>query len=193
MKSSVDEILSKSEKWWKELEALREILLEFPLKEELKWGQPCYSYKKSNVAIIGELKDTCVIGFFRGALLADPENLLNKPGEHTQSARSLRFKNLAEIRQSESLIKAFILEAIEIEKAGLKVDFKEKNELEFPEELVSKFKELPEFQAAFEALTPGRQRAYILHFTAAKQSKTRITRIEKYVERILSGKGLTDW
>lgn len=193
MNPKVDVYLSKVDKWQKELEKLRMILLDCMLTEELKWHSPCYTFHKSNVAIIGGLKDYCVLSFFKGALLSDANGILTKPGDNTQSGRVIPFTSVREIVKMEPILKAYIYEAIEIEKAGLKVDFKEKRELVFPEELQKKLDKDPAFKTAFLALTPGRQRAYNLYFSAAKQSKTREERIEKYVQRILSGKGLNDW
>lgn len=192
MNPKVDEYLSRAGTWQKALEALRMILLDCALAEELKWGAPCYSFQKSNVAIIGALKEYCVLSFFKGALLQDANNMLVKPGANTQSARLIRFTNVREIAEQEPVLKAYIYEAIEVEKAGLNVDFKEKTALVFPEELQYKMKELPALKAAFSALTPGRQRAYILYFSAPKQSQTRTARIEKCVPQILKGKGLND-
>jgi uncharacterized protein YdeI (YjbR/CyaY-like superfamily) len=192
MNPKVDTYLSKLEKWQKELQQLRQIVLDCGLREELKWGSPCYSFGKNNVAIIGGLKEYCVLSFFKGALLNDAHGILEKPGENTQSARVIPFTSVGQINKMETILKAYIYEAIEVEKAGLKVDFKEKTALVFPEELQKKLKENPELKATFNALTPGRQRAYNLYFSAPKQSKTRESRIEKCIPRILKGKGLAD-
>ncbi|HEX9151247.1 MAG TPA: YdeI/OmpD-associated family protein [Flavobacterium sp.] len=188
----IDEYLRKVEKWREELEQLRRILLDCPLTEELKWGAPCYTFQKKNIVIIGGLKEYCVLSFFKGALLKDANDVLSKPGDNTQSARLIRFSNSKEIVEMESLIKAYVYEAIEVEKAGLKVNFKKSAEFIIPEEFQNKLKEIPTLKTAFDALTPGRQRAYILHFSAPKQSKTRESRIEKWMQQILSGKGLND-
>jgi len=193
MNPEVDTFLSKAKKWTQELAKLRAILLDCGLHEEIKWGGPCYTFDGNNVAIIGELTDCCVLSFFKGALLNDAEQILHKPGENTQAARVVKLTSVQQINKLEPTLKAYIYEAIEIEKAGLKVDFKEKTELIFSEELEAKFKENPALEKAFKALTPGRQRAYILHFTAPKQSRTRASRIEKSIQLILDGKGLNDW
>lgn len=190
MNPEVDDYLSKVDKWQDELKQLRAILLDCMLTEELKWGSPCYTFQGSNVSIIGGLKDHCVLSFFKGALLNDPEGILEKPGDNTRSARVIPFTNVRQIIKMEPILKAYIHEAIEVEKAGLKVDFKKEP---VPEELQQKMNEHPAFKAAFNALTPGRQRAYILYFSAPKQSKTRVSRIEKYMQRILDGKGMNDW
>ncbi len=192
MNPKVDAFLSKADKWQEEMEELRTILLDCGLEEELKWRVPCYSFQKSNIAIIGGFKTHCVLSFFKGALLNDAEGILEKPGENTQAARVIRFTSIKEITAKESTLKAYIFEAIEVEKAGLSVDFKEKEALVFLEELLDKFEELPTFKTAFEALSPGRKRGYNLFFSAGKQSQTRTSRIEKYIERILDGKGIND-
>ena len=171
---------------------LRKIVLDCGLTEELKWGSPCYTFLQSNVCVMGELKDCCVLSFFKGALLRDTDDILQKPGDHTQGARLIRFTNVREIVEMERILKAYIYEAIEVEKAGLQVNFKEKSELVFPEEFKKKLKENQALKTAFSALTPGRQRAYILYFSAPKQSKTRESRIEKYIQQILKGKGIAD-
>lgn len=192
MNPKVDTFLSKADKWQEEMEELRTILLDCGLTEEWKWRSPCYSFQKSNIAIIGGFKTHCVLSFFKGALLNDADSILEKPGENTQAARVIRFTNLQEVRAKEATLKAYIFEAIEVEKAGLSVDFKENETLVLAEELLMKFEELPAFKTAFEALTPGRQRGYNLYFSAGKQSKTRTSRIEKYLQRILDGKGIND-
>ena len=179
-------------KWHEERKKLRAILLACPLTEEVKWGKLCYTFQKSNVAIIYGLKEYCGLGFFKGSLLKDPEGILHQQGEHSQAARLLRFTDVGDIAKMEPIVKAYILEAIEVEKAGLKVDFKEKHELVFPDELIDRFDADPDFRAAFEALTPGRRRGYNLYFSAPKQSRTRVARIEKSVPRILAGKGMQD-
>lgn len=192
MNPKVDKYLSKVPKWQEELEKLRMIILDCGLTEELKWGSPCYTFQENNVAVIGGLKDYCVLSFFKGALLNDANAILHKPGENTQAARLIRFTSVREIASMTPVLISYIHEAIEIEKAGLKVDFKEKNELVFPEEFQQKTAEMPALKTAFGALTPGRQRAYILHFSAPKQSQTRTSRIEKCIPQILKGKGLND-
>jgi len=192
MNPKVDAFLSKADKWQEEMEELRTILLDCGLIEEFKWRTPCYTFQERNIALIGAFKAHCVLSFFKGALLNDTNDILEKPGENTQAARVIRFTNLQEIRAKEATLKAYIFEAIEVEKAGLSVDFKENETLVLPEELLMKFEELPAFKTAFEALTPGRQRGYNLFFSAGKQSKTRTSRIEKYLQRILDGKGIND-
>jgi len=192
MNPKVDAFLSKADKWQEEMEELRTILLDCGLIEEFKWRTPCYTFQERNIALIGAFKAHCVLSFFKGALLNDTNDILEKPGENTQAARVIRFTNLQEIRAKEATLKAYIFEAIEVEKAGLSVDYKENETLVLPEELLIKFEELPAFKTAFEALTPGRQRGYNLFFSAGKQSQTRTSRIEKYLQRILDGKGIND-
>ncbi|MEE8429252.1 MAG: YdeI/OmpD-associated family protein [Gammaproteobacteria bacterium] len=177
--------------WPEELKELRRIILDCGLTEELKWSQPCYTYQKSNVVLMGAFKEYSALSFFKGALLKDVNSILQKPGENSQAARQIRFTDVQAIVEMEPILKAYIHEAIEVEKAGLKVDFKKK-EHSIPEELQNTFDESPAFKTAFEALTPGRQRGYILHFSAAKQSKTRASRIEKYMPRIFDGIGFWD-
>ena len=192
MNPKVDAFLSNAKKWQKELEIIRSIVLECGLDEELKWRQPCYTFKGSNIVIIGEFKEYCIIGFFKGALLKDSDNLLVKPGENTQGGRQLRFTNTKEIIQKKETLKAYIYEAIEVEKAGLKIDYSPNKEFEFTKELQDKLDSNVDFREAFKSLTLGRQRAYNMFFSDAKQSKTRIDRIEKYTPRILKGKGMND-
>jgi len=191
MNPRVDAYFSKVENWQEELEQLRMIILDCGLVEELKWGQPCYSFQKTKIVIIGGLKEYCVLSFFNGALLSDPESILIKPGENTQGARLIKFTSVREIVKMEPILKSYIYEAIEVEKAGLKVDFK-KNPEPIPVEFQKKLDKKPSLKTAFEGLTPGRQRAYILYFSAPKQSKTRESRIEKYIKQILNGKGLNE-
>jgi uncharacterized protein YdeI (YjbR/CyaY-like superfamily) len=192
MNPKVDEYLSKANKWQEEMEKLRMIILDCPLNEELKWGKPCYTFQKSNIVIIQGFKEYCALMFFKGALLNDPDKILKKTGENTQAGRQIRFNNVQEIVGMEPILKAYIYEAIEVEKAGLKVNFKKTSEFIMPEEFQRKLDEIPALKTAFDALTPGRQRAYILYFSAPKQSKTRESRIEKYMRQILNGKGLND-
>lgn len=189
----VDSFLSQATLWPEELKQLRRILLSCGLTEAMKWGSPCYSHQGRNIAIIGELKAYCVLSFFKGVLLKDAARLLKKPGDHTRSGRIIPFTNTREIFEQEALLKSYIYEAIEIEKAGLKVDFSENRELELPGELLEKFNEMPNLKEAFEALSPGRRRGYLLHFSGAKQATTRQARINRNIEKILSGKGLQDW
>lgn len=192
MHPKVNDFLSKATRWQHELQLLRGLILDCQLHEDFKWRVPCYTYNQSNVVLINGFKDYCVVGFFKGALLADTEGILSQQGENSQSARVLKFTSTNEIQKHEALIKAYIFEAIEIEKAGLKVVSKSLSEYKIPEELEAKLNDAPALRTAFEALTPGRQKAYILHFADAKQSQTRIARIEKYIPRILQGKGLND-
>lgn len=192
MNPKVDDYLSKTTKFQKELELLRSIVLDCGLIEELKWGTPCYMFQKTNMILLGAFKDSCIISFLKGALLSDTENLLMKAGENTQAARIIKFTNVKDIVKIKSILKRYIFEAIEIEKAGLKVEPKKHSEYNVPEELINQFKQKPDFKKAFEALTPGRQRGYLLYFSDSKQSKTREARIEKYTQRIMSGKGIND-
>ncbi len=182
----------KVNNWRKELKRLRAIVLDCGLTEELKWGIPCYTFEKSNIVVIGAFNDYCSISFFKGALLKDGKRILEKPGENTQSARLIRFTTVQEIVSIESTLKEYIIEAIEVEQKGLKVDFKAKFELVIPDELRKKFDEQSSLETAFNSLTPGRQRSYILYFSAAKQAQTRASRIEKCVAGILEGRGLHD-
>lgn len=187
----VDEFISNAKKWNEEFTLLRKIVLECGLTEELKWGTPCYTFQNTNVLLLGGFKDNCIISFLKGALLSDTENLLVRAGENTQSARVIRFTEAKQIIDLSSTIKAYIFEAIEVEKAGLKVEKKENN-LELADELKEKMKKDVAFKTAFQKLTPGRQRAYNMFVSEAKQSKTREARIEKYTPRILAGKGIND-
>jgi len=187
----VDAYFSKLKKWREELKKLRAIFLDSQLTEELKWAKPCYTFQKSNIAILCGLKESCAIGFLKGALLKDPNGILSQPGENSQSMRWMKFTALRQIAELEPIVKAYIHEAIQAEKAGLKVTFKKKSE-PIPEELQNKLDKSPALKTAFKALTPGRQRGYILFFSAAKQSKTRESRIEKCIPQILDGKGLND-
>jgi len=192
MNPQVNDFFTKAEKWQAEMQKLRSICLDCGLTEELKWGQPCYTLHNSNVVIIGELKESCALSFFKGALLYDAEGLLIKPGEHTQSGRWIKFTSVREIVEMEPILKAYIFEAIEVEKAGMKVTLKTTADYIVPEEFQNKLDAMPALKTAFYALTPGRQRAYLLHFSAPKQSKTRDARVEKWIPQILSGKGLID-
>jgi uncharacterized protein YdeI (YjbR/CyaY-like superfamily) len=192
MNPKVDDYLSNTTKFQKELELLRSIVLDCGLIEELKWGTPCYMFQKTNMILLGAFKDSCIISFLKGALLSDTENLLMKAGENTQAARIIKFTSVKDIVKIKSILKTYIFEAVEIEKAGLKVEPKKHSEYNVPEELKNQFKQKPDFKKAFEALTPGRQRGYLLYFSDSKQSKTREARIEKYTQRIMSGKGIND-
>ncbi len=182
----------KVNNWQEELKQLRRIVLDCGLTEELKWSMPCYTYKKNNIVMIAAFKKYCSFSFFKGALLQDSFKILSKPGENSQAVRMAKFTNTQQIIEHEATLKAYIFEAIEIEKTGLKIDFKQNKKLVYPEEFQEKINEIPSLKSAFEALTPGRQRAYILYFSQPKQSKTRLSRIEKCMPLILNGKGLND-
>jgi uncharacterized protein YdeI (YjbR/CyaY-like superfamily) len=192
MNPKVDAFIGKAKKWQEELRKLRMIVLDCQLTEELKWGQPCYTFQKSNIVIISGFKEYCALNFFKGALLDDANGILVRPGEHTQAGRQIRFTSVQEIVEMEPILKAYLYEAIEVEKAGLKVNYKETSDYVIPEELQSKLDEIPALRTAFDGLTPGRQRAYLLYFSAPKQSKTRASRVDKYMQHILNGKGLND-
>ena len=192
MNPKVDVLLSKAKKWQEEFEKLRTIILDCQLTEELKWGSPCYTFQKSNIVLIHGFKEYCALLFFKGALLNDAHGILIQQTENVQAARQIRFTNVREIVEMETILKAYIHEAIEVEKAGLKVNFKKTTEFTIPEEFQNKLDEIPALKTAFDALTPGRQRAYIFYFSAPKQSKTRESRVEKYMQQILNGKGLND-
>ena len=188
----VDAVLRRTTKWREEFETLRTIVLDCQLAEELKWYQPCYTYQKRNIVLIHGFKDYCALLFFKGALLKDVEGILIQQTENVQAARQIRFTNVREIVKMKPILKAYIREAIEVEKAGLKVKLKKTSDLTIPEEFHNKLDEVPALKTAFSALTPGRQRAYLFYFSAAKQSKTRTSRVEKYMQQILNGKGLDD-
>jgi uncharacterized protein YdeI (YjbR/CyaY-like superfamily) len=192
MNPKVDAFLSKAPKWREEYERLRAIALACPLSEDLKWGWPCYALGKGNVVLIHGFKEYCALLFFKGALLKDPNGILIRQTENVQAGRQIRFTNIREISEMEPILKAYIHEAIDVERAGLKVDLKKTAEFKIPEEFQTKIDENPALKTAFAALTPGRQRAYLFHFSAPKQSKTRLARIEKCVPRILEVKGLDD-
>ena len=190
MNPKVDGFLRKAKKWRDEFEKLRMICVDCGLTEELKWGKPCYTYQTSNIVLIHGFKDYCALLFFKGALLKDPKGFLIQQTENVQAARQIRFPNLREIVQMERTLKAYIKEAKE--KAGLEVSYKKTSEFAVPEEFRNRLDESPALKKAFDALTPGRQRGYLLYFSAAKQSKTRALRVEKCVAQILKGKGLND-
>lgn len=192
MNPKVDAVLGKARKWREEMIELRAICQSAGLAEELKWGKPCYVFQDANVVIIQGFKDFCALLFCKGALLADVKGLLRRPGENTQAARRLEFTSLDEITGMEETVKAYLKEAIAVEKAGLEVEFKKPGDFEIPAELQAKLDAFPDFRKAFLALTPGRQRAYVLHFSSAKQSATRKSRVEKCIPRILEGRGLND-
>lgn len=185
----VERILNQ-EKWHKERKTLRSLLLDFGLEEEVKWGKLCYTFQGSNVAIIYGLRNYCAVGFFKGSLLSGDEDVLIKPGKHSRAMRQIRFSGLKDITAREKTLVGYIEQAIQIEKDGLEVDFDENDELSCPDELKDAFDDDPDFAAAFENLTPGRQRGYVIHFSGAKQSKTRASRIRKCKPDILDGKGL---
>ena len=197
MNPAVDFYFNKA-RWQKELEQLRIIILDCGLTEELKWGVPCYTFpaaagnKKSNIVLLHVFKEYCAMLFFKGALLRDTNRMLIQQTENVQAACQARFTNVREIVTMKAILKAYIYEAIEVEKAGLKVNLKKTTEYKIPEEFQKKLNKNRALKTAFHALTPGRQRAYILHFSAPKQSKTRESRIEKYMQQILNGKGLND-
>lgn len=192
MNPKVDFYFTKAEKWQEELEQLRKIVLECELTEELKWGVPCYTFQKSNIVLIHDFKEYCALLFMKGALLDNTNGLLIQQTENVQAARQFRFTNLREIVDNKAILKAYIYEAIEVEKAGLKVELKKTTEYNIPEEFQQKLDESTNLKTAFEALTPGRQRAYLLHFAQPKQTKTREARVEKCIPQILDGKGLND-
>ncbi|GGY64880.1 hypothetical protein GCM10011613_05860 [Cellvibrio zantedeschiae] len=192
MNPKVDEVLAKAKTWKEEMQKLRAIALSCELHEDFKWGQPCYTLGKTNVVLIHGFKEYCALLFFKGALIKDPKGILVQQTENVQAARQIRFKNIQEITKMESTLKSYIKEAIKVEKAGLKIDFKKTEEFSVPEEFQNQLNKNSKLKKAFEALTPGRQRAYILHFSAPKQSKTRESRVEKAIPQILEGKGLND-
>jgi uncharacterized protein YdeI (YjbR/CyaY-like superfamily) len=192
MNPKVDWFFDKATQWQKEFEKLRSIVLDCGLNEELKWGQPCYTYENSNVVLIHGFKEYCALLFFKGALLGDASGILIQQTENVQSARQIRFTNVKEIVKLEKTLKAYIYEAIEVEKAGLKVVYKKTADYKMPEEFQKKLNKSATLKKAFEALTPGRQKAYIFYFSQAKQAKTREARVEKYVKQILQGKGMED-
>lgn len=190
--SKVDQFLSAETQWKEEFTRLREIIVDCQLREEFKWRHPCYTFEDKNVVLIHGFKEYCAILFFKGALLQDPDGILVQQTENVQAARQIRFRNAAEVEELGPTVKNFINQAIEIEKAGLKVKLKETTDFGMPEELEVKFNQNPALRTAFEGLTPGRQRAYIFYFSSAKQSNTRNARIEKYIDKILNGKGMDD-
>jgi uncharacterized protein YdeI (YjbR/CyaY-like superfamily) len=192
MNPKVDWYFAKAGKWQKEVEKLRTIVLDCNLVEELKWGCPCYTFEKNNIVLLHVFKEYCALLFFKGVLLKDKKSILVQQTENVQSARQVRFTDVREIMKIEKTLKAYIYEAVEVEEAGLKVPFKKAAEFSMPEEFQKKLDKNPALKIAFYALTPGRQRGYLLYFSSAKQSKTRESRIEKYSKQILKGKGLED-
>ena len=188
----VDAYVSRADKWQEGIRKLRRVILDCELTEELKWGTPCYAFQKSNIVLIHVFKEYCALLFFKGALLKDPKGILIQQTEHVQAARQIRFTNLREIAKMEPALKAYVREAIEVEKAGLKVKLKKTSDFAVPEEFQVKLDAMPALKKAFDALTPGRQRAYLFHFAAPKLSKTREARVAKSMPQILKGKGLND-
>jgi uncharacterized protein YdeI (YjbR/CyaY-like superfamily) len=192
MNPKVDWFFEKETQWQKEYKKLRTIVLECDLAEELKWGQPCYTFEKSNIVLIHGFKDYCALLFFKGTLLKDKKKILIQQTENVQAARQIRFTSLQEITKMEKTIKAYIYEAVELEESGVKVPMKKVSEFAIPDEFQSRLNKSAALKKAFYALTPGRQRGYLLYFSSAKQPKTRESRIEKYSKQILAGKGLED-
>lgn len=192
MNPKVDFFFSKATRWKNEFELLRTIVLECNLTEELKWGQPCYTFEKANIVLIHGFKEYCALLFFKGSLLKDKKNILIQQTENVQAARQIRFTNMNEILKMKSTLKSYIYDAVKVEETGLKVEFKKTSDFKIPEEFQTKLNKKPALKKAFNALTPGRQRAYLFYFSAAKQSKTCEDRIKKYEQQILSGKGMDD-
>src|SRR5450432_4898917 len=192
MNPKVDFYFNKAKNWQEEIRKLRMIVLDCGLTEELKWGVPCYTFQKTNIVLIHVFKEYCAFLFFKGALLKDTEDILIQQTENVQAARQIRFTHVREIVKMEPILKAYVYEAIEVEKAGLEVNFKKTAEFKMPEEFKKKLDKNASLKTAFKALTPGRQKAYLLHFSAPKQSKTRESRVEKSIPQILNGKGLND-
>jgi uncharacterized protein YdeI (YjbR/CyaY-like superfamily) len=192
MNPRVDFYFSKAKNWHEELEQLRKIVLDCGLTEELKWGVPCYTFQKANIILIHVFKEYCAVLFFKGALLNDKKGILVQQTKNVQAARQVRFTNVREIVKMKTTLEAYIYEAIEVEKAGLKVELKKTTAFTIPVEFKNKLGKMPGLKTAFKALTPGRQRAYLLHFSAPKQSRTRESRVEKCTPQILKGKGLND-
>jgi len=188
----IDPFFSKAKNWKEEFEMLREIVLDCELTEEFKWMHPCYTYQNKNIVLIHGFKEYCALLFHKGALLKDPHGILVQQTKNVQAARQIRFTSLQQIEEMQLILKSYVDEAIAVEKAGLQVNYNKNTDYVIPEELQNKFVEIPDLKTSFEALTPGRQRAYILYFSAPKQSKTRESRVEKYLPHILSGKGLDD-
>lgn len=192
MNAKVDFYFSKAKKWKNEFEKLRAIILDCHLTEELKWGQPCYTFEKKNIVLIHGFKEYCALLFFKGALLTDPKKILIQQTENVQAARQIRFTDVAQITKMQRFLKDYIYQAVKVEEAGLKVKLKKTEDFEMPAEFQTKLDKIPALKKSFSALTPGRQRAYIYYFSSAKQSKTREARVEKFMDKILDGKGLED-
>ena len=192
MNPKVDWYFTKAKTWQEEINKLRTIVLDCDLIEELKWGCPCYTYQGKNIVLIHTFKEYCALLFFKGALLKDPKSILVQQTENVQAARQIRFANIREITKLEKTLKTYIYEAVKVEESGVKVEFKKTKEFSVPEEFQKKLDKMPALKKAFYALTPGRQRGYLLHFSSAKQAKTREARVEKYLDQILEGRGLED-
>ena len=192
MNPKVDWFFAKDTQWQKEYEKLRKIILDCGLTEELKWGCPCYTFENTNIVLIHGFKEYCALLFFKGALLNDPNGILIQQTKNVQSARQIRFTNIREIVKMEKILKAYVFEAVEVERAGLKVKLKKTSEFKVPDEFQKRLDKSSALKKTFDALTPGRQRAYIFYFSQAKQSKTREARVEKYLKQIFNGKGLDD-
>jgi uncharacterized protein YdeI (YjbR/CyaY-like superfamily) len=192
MNPKVDWFFNKATNWQKEYEKLRAIVLDCNLTEELKWGQPCYTYEKHNIVLIHGFKDYCALLFFKGAVMKDKKNILVQQTENVQAARQIRFTSIQDITKLERTLKAYVYEAVELEEAGVKVEFKKTKEFTVPEEFQKRLDKSRTLKKAFESLTPGRQRGYLLHFASAKQAKTREARVEKYIPKIMDGLGLED-
>jgi uncharacterized protein YdeI (YjbR/CyaY-like superfamily) len=192
MNPKVDAYIARNEKWEKEIEKLRSIALDCPLEEELKWGCPCYTYKGNNIVLIHVFKEYAAFLFFKGALMGDGQGILIQQTKNVQAARQARFTNVKEITQQAKFLKAYIHEAIEVERAGLKVELKKTGDFSIPDEFKMKLNKSTALKKAFHALTPGRQRAYLVHFAQPKKTETRLSRVEKYIPQILKGKGLND-
>jgi uncharacterized protein YdeI (YjbR/CyaY-like superfamily) len=192
MNPKVDFYFAKGKNWQEEIRKLRKVVLDCGLNEELKWGCPCYTFQKRNIVLIHVFKEYCALLFFKGALLNDTHGMLIQQTKNVQAARQIRFTNVREIAKMLSILKAYIYEAIEVEKAGLKVNYKKTTAFKIPEEFQNKLDKIPGLKTAFAGLTPGRQRGYLFYFSQPKQSKTRLSRVEKYIRRILNGKGIED-
>jgi uncharacterized protein YdeI (YjbR/CyaY-like superfamily) len=192
MNPKVDWYFNRAGPWKKEFKKLRAIVLDCDLTEELKWGHPCYTFEKSNIVLIHGFKEYCALLFFKGALLKDKKGILIQQTENVQAARQIRFTDAQEIGNMEKILKTYIYEAVGVEEAGLKVELKKATEFKMPEEFKNALKQMPKLKTAFYSLSPGRQRGYLLYFSAAKQSKTRALRVEKCIKRISTGMGLDD-
>lgn len=192
MNPKVDAFFDRATKWQEEFKALRKIVLETGLEEDLKWGHPCYTFNGANVVLIHGFKEYCAFLFFKGSLLKDPQKMLVRQTEKVQANRQIRFTRVSDIKKNKSVLLSYIYQAIEVEKAGLKIEWKKTSDYEIPEEFQKRMDKSTKLKKAFEGLTPGRQREYLYHFSSAKQSKTREARIDKYLPKILGGKGMDD-